>query len=323
MPGALEDRGGRSAPVGGGLLSRLPLGQQGDPPLSGGARCVAAQQSVAPLRTDPGGDLSGLDVLVPGVGHVGFDEDQAVADHPLPVLRDLVGEVVVHVDDPGVALGTHPPGAALPAHRGEPGGLVGRESAQPGPVAAGLDHAGGLFELGPGGGRFDVPLREEVPAVEESHRAGRLRNGVHLAVEDALLPLPRHVAVAQFVGTVLAQVRQAVDQHEAGKLVVLDLRQVGRVPGRQRGVHLLVAARHVLGDGLHLDLDVGVRAVPQVDGLLHRHPGPEDELDLLAAARGCLFGGAGGSDGLAAGGQRGGCGERRGRPGAPPENGSP
>jgi hypothetical protein len=137
--------------------------------------------------------------------------------------------VAVHVDDPVVAFGPYPPRATLPAHRGEPAGLVGRERAQPG-AAAGLDHAGGLFELGPGGGRFDAPLLEEVLAVEEAHRSRRLRDGTDPPVEDTLVPLPRHVAVAQLVGTVCAQVRQAVDQHEAGKLVVFDLRQVRGFP---------------------------------------------------------------------------------------------
>ena len=39
-------------------------------------------------------------------------------------------------------------------------------------------------------GGFDVPLLEQVLAVEEAHRAGRLRDRVDGLVEDALLPLP-------------------------------------------------------------------------------------------------------------------------------------
>ncbi len=146
-----------------------------------------------------------------------------------------------------------------------------------------VDLDGVLLVAGPGG-RWagDAVPREQVRPVEQRHRAGCLRHRVHLSTEHTLLPLPGHEIPLVARRAVPAQVDQSVVQQERRDLLILHLREVRRVTGLERGVHLGVAAGGAGRDLLQRHVDVRVLLVPQVHRGVHAgHPGPELQVDLL------------------------------------------
>ena len=71
-------------------------------------------------------------------------------------------------------------------------------------------------------------------------------------------------------------VAQPLLQAETGQGVVLNLGQVGFVPGLQCVRQVLVCALVAAGHGIQLNLDLRVLRVPEVDGVIDAwNPGPE------------------------------------------------
>ena len=185
---------------------------------------------------------------------------------------------------------------ACQGQAGEPLGVVGREGGDV-DVRVGAVHLPGVAQVLRPGRRHGQPvLLEQVSPVEQAHRAGVLRDGVDGVPLAHLGPGPRDEVRLHSVGAVLGQVGQAAHVLEVRQRGVLDLAEVGGVPGLQGAVHLGVAPGITRGDLVQVHVDVGMALVPEADRLRNAgHPRPESQGDLPAA---------GGSRGAAAPGQR-------------------
>jgi hypothetical protein len=137
------------------------------------------------------------------------DRDGARVGQRGPVLEDVLGRLVVHIDADlerlrAVVVERHGPG--LGEQRLSERAAVRREVREHAGRAGGLELLGCGGELVPRGGGGDAVLIEDVLAVDHAHRAAVDGDGVHRGSGRDVLPRTLGVVALDLIGAVLRQV---------------------------------------------------------------------------------------------------------------------
>src|SRR6266699_284691 len=172
------------------MLRILEDDGRGTTPLAAGLGGILLEDPITPGGGDPGGQLSVLEVTVPGVREVRLGHDQLLVNQILPVVSHLQGLRIIDGDLPGLATDAEQVPPILPDKPDELSWLYGWEVGDVDTRVGGMQFGGVVGVLGPGSGDREIILLEDVLPVVELHRTNILRDGVDPITEEDLTPHP-------------------------------------------------------------------------------------------------------------------------------------